>query len=76
MMAQVNILTIVNKILLLLGQLFKNGLNKRKFRQCVTNEFLNLVSQNFKISQIVNSIVTLQENRIFKCNITLVIIET
>jgi hypothetical protein len=33
-MAQVNILTIVNKILLLLGQLFKNDLNKRNFGQC------------------------------------------
>jgi hypothetical protein len=53
----------------------KNGLNKRNFGQCVTDEFLNSFSQNFKISQIVNSIVTLQENKIFKCNITLVIIE-
>jgi hypothetical protein len=51
-------------------------MNKRNFGQCVTDEFLNLFDQNFKISQIVNSIVTLQENRIFKCNVTLVIIQT
>ncbi len=54
----------------------QNGLNKRNFGQCVTDEFINLFNQNFKISQIVNSIITLQENRIFKCNITLIIIET
>jgi hypothetical protein len=38
------------------------------------DEFPNLFGQNFKISQIVNSIVTLQENK-FKCSITLVIIK-
>jgi hypothetical protein len=75
-MAQLNILNIVNKILRLLGQIFENGLNKRNFGQYVTDEFLNLFGQNVKISQIVNSIITLQENRIFKCNITLVIIKT
>jgi hypothetical protein len=59
-----------------LGSIVYNGLNKRNFGQCVTNEFQNLFAQNFKISQIVNSIITLQENKIFKCNITLAIIKT
>jgi hypothetical protein len=27
-----------------------NGLNKRNFGQCVTDEFLNTFDQNFKIS--------------------------
>jgi hypothetical protein len=58
------------------GPNIQNGMNKRNFGQCVTNEFLNLFDKNFKISQIVNSLITLQENRIFKCNITLVIIKT
>jgi hypothetical protein len=58
------------------GPNIQNGLNKRNFGQCVTNEFMNLFGQNFKISQIVNPIITLQENRVFKCNIPLVIIET
>jgi hypothetical protein len=31
--------------------LFKNGLNKRNFRQCVTDAFLNSFGRNFKISQ-------------------------
>jgi prophage maintenance system killer protein len=53
----------------------KHGLNKRNFGQCVTYKFLKLFGQNFKISQKVNSVVTLQENK-FKCNIMLVIIET
>jgi hypothetical protein len=75
-MAQVNILNIVNKILRLLAQIFKNSMNKRNFGQCATDELLKLFDQNFKISQIVNSIITLQENKIFKCNITLVIIKT
>jgi hypothetical protein len=44
----------------------QNVLNKRNF----------VFGQNFKISQIANLLITLQENRIFKCNITLVIIET
>jgi hypothetical protein len=54
----------------------QNGLNKKNFGQCVTNEFINLFDQNFKISQIANSLIIMQENRIFKYNITLVIIET
>jgi hypothetical protein len=58
------------------GPNIQNGMNKRNFGQCVTDEFLNLFGQNFKISQIVNSPITLQENRIFKYNITLVLIET
>jgi hypothetical protein len=58
------------------GPNIQNGLNKRSFGQCVTDEFVNLFSQNFKISQIVNSLITLQENRIFKCNITLVTFKT
>jgi hypothetical protein len=58
------------------GPNIQNGLNKRNFGQCVTDEFINLFNQNFKISQIANSLITMQENRIFKCNITLVIIET
>jgi hypothetical protein len=59
------------------GPNIQNGLNRMNFGQYVTNEFLNLFDQNFKKnSQIVNSLITLQENRIFKCNITLVIIET
>jgi hypothetical protein len=48
------------------GPHIQNGLSKRNFRQCITDEFLNLFDQNFKISQIVNSLITLQENRIFK----------
>jgi hypothetical protein len=58
------------------GPNIQNGLNKRSFGQCVTDEFVNLFNQNFKISQIVNSLITLQENRIFKCNITLVTFKT
>jgi hypothetical protein len=58
------------------GPNIQNGMNKRNFGQCVTDEFLNLFGQNFKISQIVNSLITLQESRIFKYNITLVLIET
>jgi hypothetical protein len=58
------------------GPNIQNGLNKKNFGQCVTNEFINLFDQNFKISQIANSLIIMQENRIFKYNITLVIIET
>jgi hypothetical protein len=58
-MAQVNILNIVNKILRLLGQIFENGMNKKNFGQCVTNELQKLFGQNFKSSQIVNFIITL-----------------
>jgi hypothetical protein len=57
------------------GTNIQNGMNKRNFGQCVTNEFINLFGQNFKISQIANSPITMQENRIFKCNITLAIIK-
>jgi hypothetical protein len=57
------------------GPNIQNGLYKRNFGQC-SDDFLNLLGQNFKISQIVNSLITLQENRKFKYNITLVIIKT
>jgi predicted transcriptional regulator YheO len=49
------------------GPNIQNGMSKRNFGQCVTDEFLNLFSQNFKTSQIVNYLITLQENKIFKC---------
>jgi hypothetical protein len=58
------------------GPNIRNDLNKRNFGQYITDEFINLFGQNFKISQIANSLITMQENRIFKCNITLVIIKT
>jgi hypothetical protein len=60
---------------MIFGPNIRNGMNKGNFGQCVSDELLNLFDQNFKISEIANSLITLQENRIFKCNITLVIIE-
>jgi hypothetical protein len=60
--------------------LFKNGLNKRNFRQCVADEFLNSFGQNFKISQngkfyrnIARKYIPMQYNTCHNQNIKLII---
>jgi hypothetical protein len=49
MMAQVKYSEYSKQNSITFGTIVKNGLNKRNFRQCITNEFLNSLDQNFKI---------------------------
>jgi hypothetical protein len=51
MMAQVKYSEYSKQNSITFGPIDLNGMNKRNFEQCVTDEFLNSFDQNFKISQ-------------------------